>query len=302
MLGRARNPQESVPQNLDSAAVPDGQGVEPPATRAGRVAVLDKAFSVLEALDEFARPMPLRDVVEVTGIPKATAFRILQTLHDLNYVGQDSASGNYRLTMRLAQLGRETRFDGLLARTQPHLDRLHARFDETVNLGVLEGDRVYYLRSLETSQPLRWIVRPGSSDAFHSTALGRAIASHLPQAERERLLEMGPFEARTAGTPTSVDELGEILARARREGWAFDDEHNDKGVACLAVPLLDGNKPVAAISIAVPRTRLNEDLRSSLVDALLATGRAWRNDAGAPLRTGPEGPAGAQDSWRSDDG
>lgn len=263
-------------------------------TRASRIAVLEKAFVVLEALDELARPVPLRDVTELTEIPKATAFRILQTLHDLGYVGQDSPSGNYRLTVRLAQLGRETRFDGLLARAQQHLDRLHSRVDETVNLGVLDGDRVYYLRSLETSQSLKWIVRPGSSDAFHSTALGRAIVSHLPEREREGLLALGPFEARTAATPTDEEELRRILDRARDDGWAFDDEHNDQGVACLAVPLLDGGWPIAAISVAVPRTRLTEELGATIVDALLATGQAWCQEASGETATKSKIPTGAQ--------
>jgi DNA-binding IclR family transcriptional regulator len=268
-----------VSQKLKAVTHAEGQVAEAQVTRAGRIAVLDKALSVLEALDEFAAPVPLRDITELTGIPKATIFRILQTLHDRGYVGQDSPSGNYRLTMRLAQLGRETRFDGLLVRARQHLDKLHSRFDETVNLGVLEGDRVYYLCSLETSQPLKWILRPGSSDAFHSTALGRAIVSQLSEGERERLLALGPFEARTAGTATSAAELRPILTRARKDGWALDDEHNDYGVACLAVPLLDEDRPIAAISVAVPRTRLTDELRDSIVDALLATGRAWRDEA-----------------------
>lgn len=278
-MSRARNPRESVTQNPNSVTHAEGQVVDVQVTRASRIAVLDKAFVVLEALDEFAEPVPLREIAERTGIPKATAFRILQTLYVLGYVGQDSPSGDYRLTIRLAQLGRKTRFDGLLERARQYLDKLHSRFDETVNLGVLEGDRVYYLCSLATSQPLKWILRPGSSDPFHSTALGRAIVSHLSEGEREQLLAFGPFEARTAGTATGVAELRPILARARKEGWALDDEHNDYGVGCLAVPLLDEDRPIAAISVAVPRTRLTDELRVSIVDALLATGRAWRDEA-----------------------
>lgn len=263
----------------DAGPVPVRTQVHPnDATRVTRVAVLEKAFALLEAMDRTAAPQPLRGVAALTGLPKATAFRLLQTLVELGYAAQDPVSCRYRLTMRLAELGRSTRYDGLVARAQPHLERLHAEFDETTNLAVLEGTHVTYLLSLETTQALRWIVRPGTSDAFHSTALGRAMVAYLPQREREALLAQAPFHANTDRTPTDAAALQRILDQVRAQGWAIDDEHNAQGVTCLAVPLLDGNAVLAAISVSVPRTRLSDELASKVVRSLLDVARRWRGD------------------------
>lgn len=235
-----------------------------------------KAFTILEAMDRMAAPLPLRSISDSTGINKATSYRILQTLSELGYVTQQPTTGHYQLTMKLSQLGHIPRHDKLIARALPLMEDLHRTFNETTNLGVLEGNRVYYLRSLETTEPLRWIVRPGDSDSFHCTALGRAITAHLPTNELETLLRGEPFEARTPSTPTTAKALRNILDNVRQEGWALDDEDNDHGVTCLAVPLLDVHTPVAAISVSIPKSRLNDQRIKQLVPALLAVRERWQ--------------------------
>jgi DNA-binding IclR family transcriptional regulator len=243
-----------------------------------QVAVLEKAFAIIEAMERLGRPLPLRRVSEETGIPKATAYRILHSLVAMGYAMQDPASGHYQLTAKLAQLGHVERYDGLLARALPLMEGLYGRFDETTNLGVLEGEKVHYLHSLETNKPLRWIVHAGSSDPFHCTALGRAIAAFLTESQIDSVLAQVDFEKRTANSPGSAGEVLEILARVRANGWALDHEENDDGVCCLAVPLIDDGIPVASISMSIPKQRVTNELEESVVQALLEVGAHWQRE------------------------
>jgi DNA-binding IclR family transcriptional regulator len=137
------------------------------------------------------------------------------------------------------------------------MERLHRQFNETVNLGVLEGDQISYVACLETTRPLRLMVRPGSRDPFYCTALGRAIVAFLPERDREERVARVKFEARTSKTVRSRPALLKILRETRRRGWAIDDEECDLGVVCLGVPLLDQGTPLAAVSITLPRIRVN---------------------------------------------
>lgn len=255
-----------------------------------QVAVLEKAFAIIEAMERLGRGVPLRQVSEETGIPKATAYRILHSLVALGYVMQDAPSGHYQLTAKLAQLGHVDRYDGLLARALPYMEELFAAFNETTNLGVLEGERVHYLHSLETHKPLRWTVRPGSSDPFHCTALGRAIAAFLPKDQINALIRQFELHKRTDKTPTDSDEVSGILARVRQEGWALDDEENDEGVCCLAVPLLDGVAPVGSISVSIPQGRVTNELKKAVVAALIQIGERWTREFEAELEDGGRPP------------
>lgn len=231
-------------------------------------ALVEKTFLILEALAEFGRPAPLKELSERTGLPKSTLHRILQTVSELGYADQDRRNGHYYLTRQLAQLSQSNRYEPVMEAALPVMQQLHRRFDETVNLGVLEGSDIYYLHVLETTQPLRWIVAPGTKDHFHCTALGKAIVAFLPEEHQAKLIRSGRLEARTEHTITSKRQLREELARIRDRGIAHDAQENDRGVACFAFPLLRDGYPIASISLSVPTVRLDETLAARIVREL----------------------------------
>ena len=234
------------------------------------IAVLEKAFSVLETLGRLARPVSLKELTELTQLPKPTLFRVLHTLCEMGYVAQDRARGDYVLGAKLYQLTWNGGSDDIRAQALPVMESLHGMFNETVNLGVLQGELIYYLHFIETTQNLRWQVRPGARDPFHCTALGRAIVAALPEPRRDKLLERDVFEARTERTPTTRETVAAALAATAARGWAEDIEENDTGVCCFAVPLIADGAPVAGISISIPASRLTDDTRQRITSALLA--------------------------------
>lgn len=229
------------------------------------VRVLKKAVAVLETLGAAGRPVGLAELTRQMQFPKPTVYRILRTFLELGYVAQDRATGFYMPTSRLAHLGRHGRTFDLRRRALPALERLHKRFNETVNLGVLEGVEISYVDFLETTRPLRLMVRPEAKDPFYCTALGRAIAAYLPEREQQDLLAQVKFEARTPRTVRDKAGLKRILRETRHRGWAIDDEESDIGVVCLGIPLLEGGYPFAAVSVTVPRIRLTPGRRREIL-------------------------------------
>lgn len=225
---------------------------------------------VLEALAEFESPVVLKRLAEHTHLPKATLYRILQTLEGIGYVTQDGAHGPYAIGPKLVAMDSSHRYSALTEAALPLMDSLYRSFNETVNLGVLMGTNVQYLHVLETTKSLRWIVQPGGYDQFYCTALGRAITAFLPEEKKERLLALTRLEQRTPKTPVSAENLREILRQTREHGWALDDEENAGGVVCFAAPLFRRGEPVAAISVSLPKSRLTSDLQSQIVAALRA--------------------------------
>lgn len=227
-----------------------------------------KAFALLELLAD--RPAeaagaarenggaPLRDLADRAGLKRPTAHRLLGTLAALGYVSR-TTPGVYRLARPWpgAATGAAGRRGGAqvdpatLARlAQPELRSLHRLTTETVNLGVLRGGRVEYLLVLESRHPLRRVVKPGATDPFHTTALGRAIAAHLPEAQREALL-------RSLGRRAAAEAMRRTLAEVARQGWAVEQDETDVGVTCLGAPVLFRGEPVAAVSISAPTARVD---------------------------------------------
>jgi DNA-binding IclR family transcriptional regulator len=249
------------------------------------IAVLEKTFLVLEAMSDLDRAATLKELGETSGLPKATLHRILQTLSELGYVEQDHARSRYSLTLKLFRLGRGDSYEDVKERALPLMEVLHRRFNETVNLGVLQGSYVYYIHFIETTQNLRWQVHPGARDPFYCTALGRAIVAHLPAPRQDQLVERAVIEARTPFTPGDKAAVRKLLAETTACGWAHDNEENDLGVACFGIPLLDGERPIASISISLPKSRLTTNREAEIVGALMevrngiGVGRAGRRGA-----------------------
>ena len=234
------------------------------------VRVLRKAVAVLETLSAAGRPVGLAELCRRMKYPKPTVYRILRSFEELGYLARDRATGFYAPTSRLAQLGRHGQALDLRRRALPAMEALHQEFNETVNLGVLEGDQISYAACLETTRPLRLMVRPGTKDPFYCTALGRAIAAFLPEREQRELVDRVKFEPRTPKTVRTRPALRKILLETRRRGWAIDDEECDLGVVCLGVPLRDGGSPVGAVSVTIPRTRLPATRERQILSELLA--------------------------------
>ena len=233
------------------------------------IAVLDRAFSILEVLARTGRPLTLAELAEEARLPKPTVHRILKSLRDLGYVEQEDRGGAYELTARLASLREYGRDAAVRGRAQPFMAQLHAAFDETVNLGLLEGVFVRYVEVMETTQPLRWIVKPGARDPFRTTALGRAIVAHLPAEQQARLVTKACGLLPARGRRAARLALEQELAATRARGYALEAEETVAGVACLAVPLAFLGEPLAAVSLSVPVHRFPTEARAAMVAALL---------------------------------
>jgi DNA-binding IclR family transcriptional regulator len=233
------------------------------------IAVVRKTVSTLEKLAESREPLSLAALSTLAQLPKPTAHRILQTLAGLGYVAQDE-TGKYYLTSKLDSLAQSSRYRDLKLRAVSSMTALHRQFNETVNLGVLEGSKVHYIHVIETTRSLRMMVQPNAADEFYFTAIGRAIAAHLPASQVDGLLKTTTLRAITPKTVSSRTKLQEILRETRRRGWAIDDEESVLGVVCLAVPIFLKESPAAAISLTMPKSRASKEVCQAVVASLLS--------------------------------
>ena len=63
----------------------------------------DKALHLLEVLSGEPRGMALRDLARLSGLPAATAHRLLLVLRRRGFVRQESEGGHYVLTLKKTQ-------------------------------------------------------------------------------------------------------------------------------------------------------------------------------------------------------
>lgn len=248
---------------------------EQPVTRDGAYGVraVQRALDLLDALQEAPDGLSLAELATAAGLPKSSIFRYLSTLEGCGYVERDGRRARFRLGRRLLLLQSPRRVELLAQVAYPHLEALRDRFQETVNLGVLDGNRIGYLQIVESPRSMRLAAREGDRDPIHSTALGKAIATQLGREHLLRILEAEGMPKLTLRTITESDAFLAELEEVRRRGFALDNGENEEGGRCIAVPLaLNGIG--AAISLSAPEFRFSLDHAEPVAAALIRSAQA----------------------------
>lgn len=234
-------------------------------------------LSTFHVLSELSRtgPLHLAELAQRTKVAKSTVFRILNTLHHLGYVWRDAESRTYSVSPRLAELSHDVDWSATLQRIAlPHMSMLRAEFNETVNLGRADFDRIIYLEVVESEHSLRLCERKGGWEYAHASALGKAVLAFSPPSSLASLFESAKFPALTNRTITQPRELMEELQRVRQRGYAFDREESRLSAFCVGAPILDAEGfAVAGLSISGPSSRFNPIKDKRVVSVLLEAAR-----------------------------
>lgn len=239
--------------------------------------------SVTRVLDimDFLRGHPegatLAELANATDMPRSSVFRYLSTLEARGYVERENSSGTFHLGP--AFLSSDVRHLRLLSqRARPILEELRDRFEETVNLGVLDGSRVVYLEIVESRRSMRFVARKGDHEPIHSTGLGKAISMLLDGEEIRSILSSEGMPARTVRTITDPDEFLATIEESRQVGYAIDDGENEADGRCVAVPI-PGLAFPAAVSLSAPAARFSDREAKAAYDELAEAARRIAGEA-----------------------
>ena len=228
------------------------------AGRRGGVQTIERAFHLLEVLAAGGGEMSISQLADESGLPMPTIHRLLRTLVAQGYVRQQP-SRRYALGPRLIWLG-ESAERLLAAWALPHLEKLVAELDETVNVAMLDGDRAVYVAQVPGTRPMRTFTEVGRRVHLHSTGVGKALLAALPDEQMIDLVGRIPLPANTEQTIVDRDLLLADLRAARVNGFSVDDGEQDIGVRCVAVAM-PADTVRAAISVSAPSVRLTDDMR-----------------------------------------
>lgn len=238
------------------------------------VQALQRGLLILDTVLEAGTPLRLDEIRARTGLPKATAFRLVLNLIEGEYMVETDQG--YWLGLKLMRLGAlvEKELD-LKQQALPHLQELLSKFNETVHLGVLDGEmRVVYLEKLFTQRAVGLMgSRVGVAFPMHCTGLGKAMAAFRDGEEIGGWVRAHGLKRYTAATITNETKFLGELRQIRSAGYSVDDGEHEEGVRCVAAPIRDKDGAiVAAVSIAGPDVRMPRPLSdSSMAEQVVET-------------------------------
>lgn len=235
---------------------------------------LERGLAVLSVFGAEHPSLTLSETAALTGLPRATARRILHTFVATGYVRTDGK--RFEPTPKVLDLGYAYLSSLQLGDIAlPSMEALSEHVHESVSLGVLDGHEIVYVARVPTSRIMSISLALGSRLPAHCTSLGRVLLAGLSPTELAEFLRTAELTARTPKTIVSAPALRKVIEETRACGHAIVDEELETGVRSLAVPIRDRTgRVVAALNIGtqvgrVPLKQLRGEFLPQLTRAAI---------------------------------
>ncbi|WP_208977879.1 IclR family transcriptional regulator [Labrenzia sp. 011] len=230
-----------------------------------------KALDVLDTVASLGRPVRFSELLADSRHPKATLYRLLQTLVSQGMLAYDDRHQTYTLGIRLVRLAHAAwRQSSIAPIARPYLNALAEQAGETVHLAQLDSGQVLYVDKRNAASPIDMFSQAGKVGPAYCTGVGKALMAFIDPAELDHVIRKQSFYRYTPATLTNEADLRAELAEIRQAGVAFDREEHEPGIICIAAPiLLAGGRPAGALSITTTTRRNGLEELTAMRPALL---------------------------------
>lgn len=235
-----------------------------------------KALEILDLVAEFKRPVRFSELLAESEHPKATLYRLLQTLTNQGMLSYEAETQTYSMGLRLVRLAHSAWQSSSLAPIASDiLDVLEKEVGETIHLAQMENGQVLFVDKRRSSVLFETLAQTGRIAPAHSTGVGKAILAFMSPERLERALKQQAFVPHTPSTHTNRESLVGEFEEIRAQGVAFDREEHEPGIISIAAPiLLNNGRVVGSVSIATTTTRHSLDDLTAFKPQLLAATKA----------------------------
>ena len=240
----------------------------------------DRGLVVLEYLNTY-NGSNANAVAKGTGLTRGTAFRLLETLRQSNFIRRDDHSGQYWLERRVRVLSdgySDEQWVDEIAR--PKLQETGAKLVWPLTLSTPSG--VYMLIRVNTDfeSPLsqnRFLT--GHRVPILDSASGLVFLSYCDDSQRRTLIELAVKAGQTNSNVLFTNEkaLSRRLADVRSAGYA---KRNEKTRSVVSVPIFSKGRIFACLAMryyssALKDKQVQTDFLPSLLQTAAEIGRSF---------------------------
>ena len=219
-----------------------------------------RSIRLLQHICDRVTPPAFQDLLAECTFTRPTLYRLLHGLEAEGLIRQ-TGDRRYKPGARLINLARTAlATSDIRELAREALVRVRDITGETVHLAVPSGEGLVYIDKIESLETVRMNSTIGTFVPLHSSGVGKAYLSALPEEELDNYLENAVLSPITPFTTTDPGALRAQIDQCRARGFVFDSQENETGIACFGAPILDEDGyPIAAVSVSVPLFRLSED-------------------------------------------
>ncbi len=204
-----------------------------------------KALDVLNEVAEIGSPVRFSSLLRTSKYPKATLYRLLQTLLNQNMLSYNEEEQTYKLGLKLVRMAHAAWHQSSIAPIAlPFIDDLSGKVGETVHLAELDNGQVLYVDKRNSSSPIQMYSQAGKVGPAYCTGVGKAMMAFLDEEELTIVISKQAFFKYTDFTITTEKELRKELVTIRKNGISFDRQEHEAKIICISSPILSKKRRV----------------------------------------------------------
>lgn len=233
-----------------------------------------KTFAILDYFTPEKPEWGVTELAKEIGTNKSNVHRFLSQMEAIEVLYKDEERDKYRLGIKLFELGNRVQINNAFVKhSHPALIEVAKNITETVLIGLLKNDSVFYIDKVESPQGLKISTQIGDYSPLYSKSIGKILLAYLSEEEQERLLfqiynENIPTTF-TNHTLTSKEGMKKELMEVKRKGYAIEKEESEIGLICVAIPIFNQNQEVvASLSADGPANRFQSEKVKDYVSIL----------------------------------
>lgn len=226
-------------------------------------------FKILDAINASDTPQGVSELTRITKLPKTTVFRLLSTLEHLGIVDATSVQ-QYKIGPKIFEYSKSaSRQNSLVQIAKPYMKKYVEENHENINIGILYDNQVVYLDS-EEGDHFNLQVNLFPVAPLYCSSMGKIFLSEFSKEELEKYLTKTNLQSRTINTLDTPEKLKQELDVVRKNNVSYDNEEYEYGLTCIAVPIIESGKIIAAASVSGPTSRLKvrgwNNIKQSIIE------------------------------------
>ena len=214
-----------------------------------------RVLAVLIELGKHPSGITLDELTSILHDTKSTIHRALSTLQRSG-LAIKTDRGIYCLGDEFLRIANDFQRDRPeVVHLEPAMRDIATKFGETVHYAVLENDEVIYRAKIDApTGPVKLSSVIGGRNPAYCTAVGKLLLSYRYETYEEfsDWLSGVDLVKRTHKTIINPRQLWNAVVASKSQGFATDDQENEQGINCLALPVFARglNVPTGAISVS----------------------------------------------------
>lgn len=216
-----------------------------------RIQSVERALELLETISNSERPLSVPEMAKKSGVNRATAWRLLNTLEYFDLIKKNEENNYYSISLGIWRIAQNTNLEILIRKSKPILEKIVKITGGSAFLEIASKNRFIILDECKPTNPIQ-VDLAGIEVPLYCGSVGKLFLSSFSDKELEKYLDQ-KFKSYTSFTITNKTLLLKEIQQARKSGVAYNfKEHDDQWCGITSVVLDKNKRHFAYLNLTLP--------------------------------------------------